>query len=101
METFHLNRALTHWWSPVGERGNTGRTLVPSHAKSSNTMSDLTPTHGCGAAVEQANKDTKAVAVVHNETATGITSDLPRIRETMDAAGSDALFLVCVPPYHP
>jgi len=42
----------------------------------------------------KANKDTKAVAVVHNETATGITSDLPRIRETMDAAGSDALFLV-------
>jgi alanine-glyoxylate transaminase/serine-glyoxylate transaminase/serine-pyruvate transaminase len=36
----------------------------------------------------------KAVAVVHNETATGVTSDLPRIRETLDAAGHDALFMV-------
>ncbi len=46
------------------------------------------------AAGGQANKDTKAVAVVHNETATGITSDLQRVRETMDDAGSDALLLV-------
>ena len=50
----------------------------------------------------QNNKDTKAVAVVHNETATGVTSDMLRIRETMDAAGSDALLMVPPPPppYH-
>lgn len=36
----------------------------------------------------------KAVAVVHNETATGVTSDIPRIRQTMDDAGSDALLMV-------
>lgn len=46
------------------------------------------------AEVLKANKDIKAVAVVHNETATGVTSDLKRIRETIDAAGSDALLLV-------
>ena len=39
-------------------------------------------------------KDYKAVCVVHNETATGITSDIPRVREAMDASGSDALLLV-------
>jgi alanine-glyoxylate transaminase / serine-glyoxylate transaminase / serine-pyruvate transaminase len=42
----------------------------------------------------QADPDIKAVAVVHNETATGVTSDIPRIRQTMDDAGSDALLLV-------
>lgn len=36
----------------------------------------------------------KAVCVVHNETATGITSDLPKVRETMDAAGTKALLMV-------
>lgn len=40
-------------------------------------------------------KKIKAVAVVHNETATGVTSDIPRIRETLDAAGCDALLMVC------
>lgn len=32
--------------------------------------------------------------MVHNETATGVTSDIPRIRQTMHDAGSDALLLV-------
>lgn len=40
------------------------------------------------------HKDIKAVAVVHNETATGVSSDIGKIRETIDAAGSDALLLV-------
>lgn len=40
------------------------------------------------------DKKIKAVAVVHNETATGVTSDLPRIRETIDAANHPALFMV-------
>lgn len=42
----------------------------------------------------QADPSIKAVAVVHNETATGVTSDIPRIRQTMNDAGSDALLLV-------
>lgn len=40
------------------------------------------------------DKKIKAVAVVHNETATGVTSDLPRIRETIDACDHPALFMV-------
>lgn len=46
------------------------------------------------AEVLKAHKDIKAVAVVHNETATGVTSDIARIREAIDAAGSDAFLLV-------
>ena len=40
------------------------------------------------------DKKIKAVAVVHNETATGVTSDLPKIRETIDACNHPALFMV-------
>ena len=43
---------------------------------------------------EDKNKEIKAVCVVHNETATGITSDIKKIRETLDAAGHPALLHV-------
>jgi len=47
---------------------------------------------------EALRKDTgkkiKAVAVVHNETATGVTSDIAGVRAAMDAAGHPALLLV-------
>ena len=36
----------------------------------------------------------KAVAVVHNETATGVTSDVAAVRKAMDAAKHPALFFV-------
>jgi alanine-glyoxylate transaminase / serine-glyoxylate transaminase / serine-pyruvate transaminase len=36
----------------------------------------------------------KAVTVVHNETSTGIESDIPRIRSAIDAAAHPALFVV-------
>jgi alanine-glyoxylate transaminase/serine-glyoxylate transaminase/serine-pyruvate transaminase len=36
----------------------------------------------------------KAVAVVHNETSTGVTSDVPAVRRAMDASGHPALLLV-------
>ena len=36
----------------------------------------------------------KAVAVVHNETSTGIMSDIAKIRQAIDGAGHPALFLV-------
>ena len=35
-----------------------------------------------------------AVAIVHNETSTGVTSQIPRIRTAIDAAGHPALLLV-------
>ena len=36
----------------------------------------------------------KAVAVVHNETSTGVTSDVPAVRAAIDAAGHPALLMV-------
>jgi alanine-glyoxylate transaminase/serine-glyoxylate transaminase/serine-pyruvate transaminase len=36
----------------------------------------------------------KAVCVVHNETSTGVTSQIPLIRAALDAAGHPALFMV-------
>jgi alanine-glyoxylate transaminase / serine-glyoxylate transaminase / serine-pyruvate transaminase len=36
----------------------------------------------------------RAVAVVHNETSTGVTSDIAAVRAAIDEAGSDALLLV-------
>jgi alanine-glyoxylate transaminase / serine-glyoxylate transaminase / serine-pyruvate transaminase len=36
----------------------------------------------------------KAVCVVHNETSTGVTSDIAAVRKAIDAAGHPALFLV-------
>src|SRR6185369_13135364 len=36
----------------------------------------------------------KAVAVVHNETSTGVTSNIPAVRQAMDATGHPALLLV-------
>jgi len=36
----------------------------------------------------------KAVCVVHNETSTGVTSDIPAVRQAIDAAGHPALLMV-------
>ncbi len=36
----------------------------------------------------------KAVCVVHNETSTGVTSDIPAVRAALDAAGHPALLMV-------
>ena len=36
----------------------------------------------------------KAVCMVHNETSTGVTSDVSRVREAIDRAGHPALFMV-------
>ncbi len=36
----------------------------------------------------------KAVCVVHNETSTGVTSNIPAVRQAIDAAGHPALLLV-------
>jgi alanine-glyoxylate transaminase/serine-glyoxylate transaminase/serine-pyruvate transaminase len=42
----------------------------------------------------RADRDIRAVLVVHNETSTGVTSRLPEIRSAIDAAKHDALLLV-------
>jgi len=42
----------------------------------------------------RADPSIRAVFVTHNETATGVTSDVRAVRRAMDAAGSDALLFV-------
>lgn len=44
--------------------------------------------------VEDAEHRIKAVCVVHNETSTGVTSDIAAVRRAIDAAGHPALLLV-------
>ncbi|MCW5632228.1 MAG: aminotransferase class V-fold PLP-dependent enzyme [Rubrivivax sp.] len=41
-----------------------------------------------------AARSIKAVCVVHNETSTGVTSDIAAVRRAIDAAGHPALFMV-------
>jgi alanine-glyoxylate transaminase/serine-glyoxylate transaminase/serine-pyruvate transaminase len=41
-----------------------------------------------------ARHEIKAVCVVHNETSTGVTSDIAAVRRAIDAAGHPALFMV-------
>src|SRR6202521_835567 len=43
---------------------------------------------------EDRQHEIKAVMVVHNETSTGVKSDIPSIRKALDAAGHPALLLV-------
>jgi alanine-glyoxylate transaminase / serine-glyoxylate transaminase / serine-pyruvate transaminase len=56
--------------------------------------------HGVDAAIverklaEDRNASVKAVAVVHNETSTGVTTSIPRVRRAIDAARHPALLLV-------
>jgi len=56
--------------------------------------------HGVDAAVVEARlredrgRAIRAVAVVHNETSTGVASRIPLVRQAMDRAGHDALLLV-------
>ena len=47
-----------------------------------------------GAGGRRAAASIKAVAVVHNETSTGVTSDIPAVRRAIDDAGHPALLLV-------
>ncbi len=43
---------------------------------------------------EQTGKSVKAVAIVHNETSTGVTSDVRAVRQAIDNAGHPALLMV-------
>jgi len=65
-------------------------------------VDELEVPYGAGVPAEQVaerlQKDTqhqiKAVLVVHNETSTGVTSDIPAIRRALDRVRHPALFLV-------
>ena len=48
------------------------------------------------ALAKDSSHEIKAVCVVHNDTSTGITSDVPSVREAIDAIGHPALLMVDV-----
>lgn len=77
-----LDNAVHALWT-IGTVGTTSLDIIAISSSDVVLMSPL-----------QEDEDIKAVAVVHNETATGVTSDIPRIRQTINDAGSDALLLV-------
>lgn len=48
----------------------------------------------CARLTEDRNHEIKALCVVHNETSTGVTSNIAAVRSAIDAAGHPALLLV-------
>lgn len=76
-------------WSQIAKRLKLEVELIPGDWR-----------HGVDAAAIGARLDDdkahaiKAVCVVHNETSTAVTSDVPAVRKAIDAAGHPALLLV-------
>ena len=94
-ETGHFATLWQRWrsasaWSPSSSRcPATTETGLP-HSWRHGVQADLIE--------ERLRKDSahriKAVCVVHNETSTGVTSDIAAVRRAIDAAGHPALLMV-------
>ncbi len=102
------------WEAAISNTLSPGDTvLVPGTGQFSMGWSDMAETHGVNSIylendwrngidpseIEQKLRDDtahkiKAVLMVHTDTASSITSDIPAIRKTMDAAGHPALLIV-------
>src|SRR5690348_9872653 len=97
----------------VNTRSPGDRVLAPRYGQFSHLWIDLAQRHGLrvdiidvewgeGAPVERIREilaadqqhEIKGVLVVHNETATGVTSDVDAVRHAIDAAGHPALLYV-------
>lgn len=84
IETGHFSE---HWGRMAAELGIEVQTLAADWRRGADYA-------GLGAALAaDARHAIKAVCAVHNETSTGLTLDLPRIRATLDAAKHPALLL--------
>lgn len=76
-------------WKGVCESFGLAVTAVPWNARRGVTPDAL----GEALASEDAH-DTRAVLVVHNETSTGVTTDLRGLRDVLDATGREILLMV-------
>jgi alanine-glyoxylate transaminase / serine-glyoxylate transaminase / serine-pyruvate transaminase len=76
-------------WSEVAIRFGLAVELVPGDWRSG-----VSPEALEARLREDRGQAIKAVAVVHNETSTGVTSRVPSLRQAMDRAGHPALLLV-------
>ena len=87
-------------WNRLATRLGLQTEVMGLPAKESKQSPALNWRHGVDARLigERLRADTqhaiKAVCVVHNETSTGVTSDIPAVREAIDAARHPALLLV-------
>ena len=89
------------------------RVLAPRFGQFSHLWIDMAQRHGLNVEIQDENwgdgasperiyaaleqdrgRDIRAVMIVHNETATGVTSDVAAVRRAMDAAGHPALLFV-------
>jgi len=76
-------------WNDVAKRLGLDAELIPGEWRGGADAAAI------GARLEQdKTHEIKAVAVVHNETATGAKSDIPAVRAAMDAAKHPALLMV-------
>ena len=81
--------AFSQWWKDMAEALGLAVDYLPGDWR-----------HGADPEAVEArlsadrDRSVRAVAVVHNETSTGVASRVARIREAIDAAGHPALFLV-------
>lgn len=72
-------------WKNLAERFDIVVDFVPGDWRSGVKTDDVR---------EHLTADTKAVCVVHNETSTGVTSNIAAVRQAMDEAGAKALLMV-------
>ncbi|HZS50695.1 MAG TPA: aminotransferase class V-fold PLP-dependent enzyme [Bryobacterales bacterium] len=85
---FETGHFATLWWEMAGKLGLNAE-FVPGDWR-----------HGVDPAVVEAKlaedrrHEIKAVAVVHNETSTGVTTRIAEVRKAMDRAGHPALLMV-------
>jgi alanine-glyoxylate transaminase/serine-glyoxylate transaminase/serine-pyruvate transaminase len=114
-QTFIFQATGTGGWEAalVNTLSPGDRVLAPRYGQFSHLWIDLAQRHGLrvdiidvewgeGAPVDRIEailsqdtaREIKGVLVVHNETATGVTSDLAAVRRAMDAAGHPALLYV-------
>jgi alanine-glyoxylate transaminase/serine-glyoxylate transaminase/serine-pyruvate transaminase len=76
-------------WKKLAERLGLAPEFIPGDWRSG---ADAAQIHARLAADPQHR--IRAVCVVHNETSTGVTSDIPAVRRALDAAGHPALLMV-------
>ena len=76
-------------WRQIAERLGLDVVFVPGDWRRGVRAQDVERALG-----EDARRDVKAVACVHNETSTGVVSDIAAVRRAMDAARHPALLMV-------
>ncbi|KFC73091.1 Aminotransferase class V [Bosea sp. LC85] len=83
----------TGWFATLWNRMATRLGVVPEFIKG-DWRSGVTADAIEARLREDRTHEIKAVAVVHNETSTGVTSDIAAVRRAIDSAGHPALLLV-------